>query len=302
MTAGYLGRARGQGAGRPRGGTVHKGGAGPRLPAGAPPPSPRGGSSGSATARRSTGCAPSPSSLSCSSTPASRGPGAASSASTSSSCSPASSSPACCSRSASAPAASRCCGSTSGASCACSPRSSRCRSPAPSTPRSGSTTARRSAAVHDLFAAVTYRMNWVEALHHQPPFGLLDHTWSLSIEEQFYLLWPLGLLLAYRIGRGRGVLVAAVAGAAVSAVAAGDAVAHRLPGAPRLLRPRHPRRRSAARLRPRRGHPLPTASDPRRAIGAPAGRLAGPVALALLAVAASRTALFSKGLPLGLSR
>src|SRR3954469_8999162 len=38
-------------------------------------------------------------------------------------------------------------------------------------------------AAHDLFAAATYRMNWVEALHAHPPFGLLDHTWSLSIEE-----------------------------------------------------------------------------------------------------------------------
>ena len=72
-------------------------------------------------------------------------------------------------------------------------------------------------AAHDLFAAATYRMNWVEALHAQPPFGLLDHTWSLSIEEQFYVLWPLGLLLAYRLGRGRGVLVAAVGGAVLSA-------------------------------------------------------------------------------------
>jgi len=151
-------------------------------------------------------------------------------------------------------------------------------------------------AMHDLFAAATYRMNWVEALHQQPPFGLLDHTWSLSIEEQFYLLWPLGLLLAYRLGRGRGVFVAAVGGAALSALTRallwhGGAPVHRVYygldthadglllgcalAAFTLYRPR------AAR----------------DAMSGTVGRVAGPVAMAMLALAASQTALFSKGLP-----
>lgn len=46
----------------------------------------------------------------------------------------------------------------------------------------------------------------------------LRHTWSLAIEEQIYLLWPLALagLLAWR-GRARAVLVVALGGAAASA-------------------------------------------------------------------------------------
>lgn len=48
-----------------------------------------------------------------------------------------------------------------------------------------------------VFAAVFYFTNWIRALS-IPHFGTLGHTWSLSIEEQFYLFWPIVLHFIYR--------------------------------------------------------------------------------------------------------
>lgn len=52
----------------------------------------------------------------------------------------------------------------------------------------------------DLLHAVTYTVNY-----HSVRGWYLGHLWSLSVEEQFYLLWPLALKLS---GRRRGMLVA----------------------------------------------------------------------------------------------
>src|SRR6201987_1068797 len=80
-----------------------------------------------------------------------------------------------------------------------------------------------------LLAAVTYTSNWYQILHHVSYFaslGLftapppLDHLWSLAIEEQFYLIWPLVLwLLILRLNGRRARITATLILAAMSALA-----------------------------------------------------------------------------------
>jgi peptidoglycan/LPS O-acetylase OafA/YrhL len=55
---------------------------------------------------------------------------------------------------------------------------------------------------HDLLHAATYTSNY-----YQGRGWYTGHLWSLSVEEQFYLLWPLTLWIA---GRRRGMMVAAL--------------------------------------------------------------------------------------------
>jgi peptidoglycan/LPS O-acetylase OafA/YrhL/CubicO group peptidase (beta-lactamase class C family) len=71
----------------------------------------------------------------------------------------------------------------------------------------------------DTLAALLYVMNWKLIVAQQSYFdalsrpSLLQHLWSLAIEEQFYLLWPLACAAGMRLLRPAGFLVAVLAAA-----------------------------------------------------------------------------------------
>jgi peptidoglycan/LPS O-acetylase OafA/YrhL len=61
----------------------------------------------------------------------------------------------------------------------------------------------------EALAALFFVSNWTTIASGVSSFqrfsgpGPLDHLWSLAVEEQFYLLWPLVLLLLFKTQRGR---------------------------------------------------------------------------------------------------
>ncbi len=76
----------------------------------------------------------------------------------------------------------------------------------------------------DVLAAIVYVTNWHLIFAHESYFeatsrpSMLQHLWSLAVEEQFYLLWPLVLVLTLRWLKFRGALAVAVVGATLSAL------------------------------------------------------------------------------------
>ncbi|HEX2912574.1 MAG TPA: acyltransferase family protein [Chloroflexia bacterium] len=74
----------------------------------------------------------------------------------------------------------------------------------------------------DALAALSYITNWYLILENRSYFdtvgrpSLLQHLWSLAVEEQFYLLWPLILVAGLKLWRRKGILVITLTGAGAS--------------------------------------------------------------------------------------
>jgi peptidoglycan/LPS O-acetylase OafA/YrhL len=68
----------------------------------------------------------------------------------------------------------------------------------------------------DVLAAVFYYADFRSATGHEPFLGYLAQAWSLSIEEQFYVVWSLLLLVAIALGKRTAAYAVAITGAVAS--------------------------------------------------------------------------------------
>jgi peptidoglycan/LPS O-acetylase OafA/YrhL len=55
----------------------------------------------------------------------------------------------------------------------------------------------------DSSAALFYYADYRQAFGHEPFFGFLAQSWSLSVEEQFYIIWSVLMVVAVAVGRRR---------------------------------------------------------------------------------------------------
>ncbi len=135
-------------------------------------------------------------------------------------------------------------------------------------------------------SAIFYVNNWQQIAANVSYFARfapeqpLNHLWSLSVEEQFYIFWPFILLIGLKLIRdreGNGLRPRLALCDARPGDRLLDPDGGPLPPEPRplarLLRDRHPRRRAALRRRPGDGlaeppaqptDHLPGAQEPRR--------------------------------------
>ncbi|MFL1406137.1 acyltransferase family protein [Marinobacter sp. M1N3S26] len=60
----------------------------------------------------------------------------------------------------------------------------------------------------DALLTITYSVNWLRSWGEQ--VAVLGHVWSLAIEMQFYLLWPLLMFLVLRRNRVHGIVILCV--------------------------------------------------------------------------------------------
>ena len=70
----------------------------------------------------------------------------------------------------------------------------------------------------DSFAAMFYYADYRQALGHAPFFGYLAQTWSLSVEEQFYILWSIAMVAAVAAHKRRLAYGFAIVGLLASTV------------------------------------------------------------------------------------
>jgi peptidoglycan/LPS O-acetylase OafA/YrhL len=68
----------------------------------------------------------------------------------------------------------------------------------------------------DSSAALFYYADYRQAYGHEPFFGYLAQTWSLSVEEQFYVIWSVLMVLAVKFQRRWVAYTLAVSGLAFS--------------------------------------------------------------------------------------